>query len=298
MKHLFKCMVCAALLAVSVSVCHAEISTNLHVQKEYDSNKKVTQLTYVDDSGAVCAADDLGYAIARYQYRNKRLVRTTFYNAADERVNCAEGWAECAVSYNSRGSVIEKIYYDVQGKPVIGPEGYARQTNEYNYKTLIETINYGADNKLMRSDTLFAKMTTKFIIDENVRRLLEQSWQDADGNLMAGPEGYATIKYTYKNNHYLESQAFYGADGQLFYSEKDGFACMRREYANGKCVKESYYNEQDQLAPGPNGYAYAVNTYQAGTIDPVLIQYFSADDTPYLLEDGYAAVQRTYGSME
>ena len=139
MNRFFKCFVFLILLTSLFAVGHAEVSANLHAQKTYNSNKKLILLTYVDDSGAVCVPEDKQYATVRYDYKGKNLVRTSFYDAEDNLTNCAAGWAECRVEYNSRGYAVDKAYYDRHGMLTIGPEGYARQTNEYEMKSLLQT---------------------------------------------------------------------------------------------------------------------------------------------------------------
>ena len=283
-----KLLVFCLLVLLPFAVGQGEISTNLYAQKEYNENKKIASLTYVDEFGTPTVAEDLGYATIRYNYRYNRQVGYTYYDLEGNKVNSTGGWAECRITHSSRGYVIERGYYDADGNLVIGPEGYARQTNDYELKYLLKTTNYGPDNKLLRSDKLFAV---------GVHRPVEQNWLNADGEVVPGPDGYAIVRYTYQDNHYLLSKTYYDETDAPYFYNKAGYARVEYEIKNGKTVKESYFDADLQLNPGPEGYAYVQYAYEAGQTSPTLIQYFSVEGTPYLTDKGYAAIERSYGKM-
>ena len=124
MKKMLLIVLAAVTLFLALAVsAQAEVSGNLFIQRKRNNKGKVTELTYVDAEGNVTMADNLGYAIARYEYKEgKRLTKTSFYDEQGNPVNCTDGYHAQTNKINSVNITIEKNYKDVDGNLVIGPE--------------------------------------------------------------------------------------------------------------------------------------------------------------------------------
>ena len=63
------------------------------------------------------------------------------------------------------------------------------------------------------------------------------------------------MRYTYNRKGILESQSFYGADGQPILVS-GGYAALTYEYdAYGNCTVTRFYGTDGSLAPNWDGYA-------------------------------------------
>ena len=227
----------------------AEISGMLTVRRQYNRNHYLTQVDYVDANGQVTTAEDKGYATVCYRYdqRNK-LTEMAYYNAEGELVNGDEGYARLTQSWNAKRKLLRKAYYLADGSLFIGPEGFAIQENTYEGTTLMKTAHYGADGLPLHSETLYTYYVNNRYRPENSRRSItpSQEYTDADGNLMAGPQGWARVENGYINEQYLCSTAYYGADGNLFFNEALGYARMEKVYRNYRFREAYYYDENNK----------------------------------------------------
>ena len=84
-------------------------------------------------------------------------------------------------------------------------------------------------------------------------KVARTDWQDENGQLTAGPEGYATIRYSYKGSSVTEM--YYDAEGRPF--EHDGGYYGRRTDKDGKGkISEIAYLDMDgSLTLNSRGYA-------------------------------------------
>ena len=140
MRRTLKWLFVSMLLLLPLTAARSEVSVNLRTLKEYSASGKVTKITYVDAKGNAAMAEDLGYAMMRYEYRDDRyLVKTSLFDEKGRPVNGKEGWSVFSDKKNYHGLSTEKAYYNAAGKLVIGPEGFARQKNEVDYKSILKT---------------------------------------------------------------------------------------------------------------------------------------------------------------
>ncbi len=271
--------VCFVLIACSAA---AELSTNLFIRTtKVQKNQRLTDSeTYVDAAGNTVVPSDKGYATKKYTYgTGNRVASETFLDANGAQVNSADGY--CVKTYRySLGRVTEIRYYDKDGKPVTGPEGYARQETKYNARRHISTWTYDADGKPVGVHRLSE-------YNKN-GRVKAEAWYDAENRPADGPDGYARVEYQYFGRT-KSKIAYTGADGKPFYNPKDKFAIMESVYSNGKIRSTHYYGSENELIPGPKGYAYVLYTYK----DPYVTEtYYNADGTLFYTEKGICGIAK------
>ena len=75
------CALLALLLALLCTAALAATSSDLKYRQTYDANGLVTERVYENDEGETTVAEDLGYAIVRMTYRNRKVTKTEYLDA-------------------------------------------------------------------------------------------------------------------------------------------------------------------------------------------------------------------------
>ena len=214
------------LLSAAQQIGVAETSTNLQVERELTYYDKVTRLTYLDQNGNPAIADDLGYATVCYTYgSNHQVVRAEYFDVNGNPIDNADGYQLCVQSWSGMNKLIEQAYYNVAGDLAIGPDGYARQVNTYDEGRLLETLQYGADGELLRSDETFARYTATYFVNKYDKHKKEkEEYFDADGQLLNFKDGYASAHYEYIAETHLCKTTYRDANGEPVMHAALGYA--------------------------------------------------------------------------
>ena len=270
------------MLAVALAA-HAELSTNLRTVSEKDRwGKIVLSTSYVDRNGLLTEPDDKGYATVKYTYGTANVVvKEEYLDAAGNLVNTRDGYAYIKSKYNKR-VLVQREWYDKDGNLVNGPEGYARMTRKYKSSLIRDTYYYDDQENVIEPHRIFEY--------NKYGKLLSDTWYDGEGNPAQGPDGYAQELREYDDRD-EKSVAFYNADGTLYMNKKKGYAAVRREFDKRRLYATRYYDEQEQLIPGPEGYAYALYSYTPGSKVRTEM-YYNADGSPFYTKQEYCGVSK------
>ena len=294
MKKLSLGLVILLVLLLCAVSAQGEVSTNLHGERLYNAQNQLIEQRYLDAEGNLVVADDLGYAVAKYEYKNRVISHIAFYDAEMQPVNCAQGYAEMRASVTVKRVVTDIKYLDTEGNLVMGPEGFAHQTSQYWSKKQILTRNLDENDELIRSDTLFAEHESFYKNTKlSSHTLIGDAYRDADGNLMIGPDGYARSEIVYDGTS-IVSTSYYDTEGNLTLNTTLGYASTSFDYTYGRVSRESWYGADGQLVPGPKGYAYVTTEYPSSAVSVRF--YYNADGTPYLVDGDYFGVRTTLGN--
>ena len=166
-----------------------------------------------------------------------------------------KGYATVKYAYNNYHRIIREEFFDEHDKPVNCIDGYYSKINKYDGWNLISSEYY-----------------------------------DVQGKLVNGPDGYARQETTYfKKRH--ESTWYYDAEGRPVGSHRIS------EYEIIKLktclISDSWYDPDNQLISGPNGYARVEYEYDGTMVSK--ISYIAADGSLYYMpSEGYAKVITSY----
>ncbi|MBQ6527147.1 MAG: hypothetical protein IJI38_01355, partial [Clostridia bacterium] len=278
-----RCLLLVLLLLLVTLGASAEVSSNLFSQKKYNRHGQVTEMRYVNAQGETVTADNLGYAIARYEYNTYRQqTKVSYFDVDGNPVNCTDGYHSFTTKINAKRIVVERNYKDVDGNYVIGPDGYARQTLQYYGKWHEVTNNYDAEGSLVNAP--YATYKTLYFSQNTGRTKNGDEYRDAEGNLMVGPEGYAYSHIDYWGNKDVRT-AYYDPEGNLAFNTKVKYALQERTLDRGRYVKDAWYDESMNYTAGPSGYAYVEYEYPEPAA--TTYWYYNADGTPFWHKDGY-----------
>ena len=276
----------ASMIILLICSAMADISTNLKMETVFNSNnrKLVDSKSYVDDNGNLVIASDKGYSTIRYSYTtNSRISKIELLDERGNPINGTEGWSIRTTKYSIKG-VAEQCYYNAKGVPVTGPEGYARIVTKYENKRHISTWQYDPEGNPIGWHRI-----SKYGKHGRYTLMESDTWYDPDGNLTAGPNGYARVEYGYsvitKNR-----TAYIGADGNPYYYEKAKYATQESKYKEGKIMETRNYGADGELCAGPNGYAYVIYSYR-GKDASRLAMYYNADGSLYFNKKGICGIR-------
>jgi hypothetical protein len=127
--------------------------------------------------------------------------------------------------YDKQGNWIEEAFYDARDRLAIGPDGYAKVVLRRHADGSEEWIHIGTEGKPalnpMRGYAIW-----KLVVGKDGSKV--ESYHDAEGALMAGPEGYAEVRRRSSDDGTLLEEAFFGPDGSPV-AGPDGFHRMERK---------------------------------------------------------------------
>ncbi|MBO5536946.1 MAG: hypothetical protein J6B53_16365 [Clostridia bacterium] len=221
--------------------------------------KVLTSMSYVDESGQLCAPSSRGYAIARYTYYDNKWLKTTeFFDAQGQPVNCSEGYQKIENIYTPNGMRTRRVYKNAQGEETIGPEGYSRMEAQYTNRRMIHQAFYNPDGELVNVPyARFDSVEEKGPFKKSGSHSLKAQYTLADGSLYYNAAtGYARVENTYLNRQHRTRTAYFGADGKPIVNPVAGFSVEERVIGQDyQLAGVRYYDENGNPMIGPDGYS-------------------------------------------
>ena len=277
-------LLCLAALAFA----QGEVSSELTLREVF-KGEQLTAREYVNADGQVTLAEDLGYARIEYIYKNKVLSEVRYEDASGALVDTAGGWARMTCKRGQQNILLRRSYFNTAGALTAGPEGWAEEVNTYQRTSVKRTEYLDAEGNFYRSPDLPAvhEFTYQSFGVKQIPTM--EQYLDADGNLTPGPEGWARVTYDLLKNQEVRETAYYGADGRLMVFAQAGYARCEKTWDSRAAhwTRVAYFDADDQLMAGPDGWAYADYDYKNGKPYTVRERYYQADGEPYRTEEGY-----------
>ena len=278
-------------------------------------NHRIATIELLDTEGNLINGTD-GYARMERKYSiGGRTVRDQRYFDADGNpVNGPEGYAKHEektaagrykevweydadgnpvnnheiILYDAGTRIKSDSWYDVDNNPVIGPNGYARMEIEYVGKTQSQVSYYDElGNLLFYKKAGYARMEREF----DGTRVTAVRYYGADGEMIAGPDGYACAKYSYFANQRKRTM-YYTAEGNLYYNKKG--ICGIETLTSNALKEEYYFIGENVRGRSTDGYS-GVRRRYSGYGQIITVQYLDENDQPMTVEKlGYAQLRNNY----
>ena len=293
------------------------------VKYTYITGNKVGKTEYLDTEGnLVNNADGVAQKIDVYGVGG--LTKTRYLDAEGNPVNGPEGYARKESKYIYRshvstweydkdgnpvnlhrisehgiqdkpGLITKDGWYDAEGNPAAGPEGYAWVEYRYNGLAKVSyTAYYNADG------SLFFHEKKGFAVEEYVYEhltLRELNYYGADGQYMAGPKGFARALYSYvkrDENVVAQRAMYYNADGSLFFTDKGYCGIEQSKTASGRVTDERYFTGENQQGKNTDGYSRMATVYTR--FGAISVQRFYDENDHLIVSEpkGYSIIVNTY----
>ncbi|MGH8591023.1 MAG: hypothetical protein ACREXX_17360, partial [Gammaproteobacteria bacterium] len=230
------------------------------VKRVYDERGNKVEESYVGPNGQPGRYEET-YVKTRWKYNSQgKEVEEAYFDAEGKPVKKRDGYAKVTYGRDLQGKVIEVVYFDDNGQPTESEDGYARIARTYDVRgNMIEESLFDTQGKPSRGEDGCFK--TKYRYDDRGYRIETACYDERDRPALY-IEGYARIRDKYSDKGQLVEVALFGLDGSPVVPKKFGFAKARRTYSTrGKLSQISYFDPNDRLVRGANGYATAKTSY-------------------------------------
>jgi YD repeat-containing protein len=234
--------------------------------RSYDSRGNKSEDAYFNATGPVLHRD--GYHLIRYRYDNRGNETERAYRGIHGELveNKAEGYSILRSGYDERNNLVELDFFDVNGRPTLCKDGFAR---------------------------------TKITYDARGQKA-GQWWYDKGGALGDNRSGYAGMRSEYNTQGQVSVETYFDSQGKpvLLPKQSDdndwGYASRRVSYDGwGNIVDERYFGTHGEPIMNGIGVHRIVQKYNARR-QQVEIATFDVDGNAALNEYGYARLLREY----
>lgn len=181
-----------------------------------------------------------------------------------------------------------ETYVDSQGNPVAASDkGYVSVIYTYNGANLLtETRFLDAAGETVNCTEGYASVQYTY----QQRNVIKTVYLDASGQPVIGPEGYAVKEIKRGARGVAKETLEYDAEGQLF---RRGVTEYVDEQKSNLIKSETWYNGQNELSEGPEGYAKAIYEYNKRKKSHAA--YYKPDGSLFFYKkDGYAEMKEVY----
>ena len=268
----------------------------LHRVTEYineSSSNLIKSISWFDADDQPTAGPD-GYAQVVYDYFKRKKCLTAYYNPDGSLFyNPKDGFAEKEEKYID-GKVRELNYYGADGNLTAGPNGFAQAKYTYaqgGKETL--TMYYNADGTPFMTNKGYCGIKQ---IKEN-RRVVDESYYAGECIRGYCTEGYSRTTKLYTLRGQIIRQCYYDENDQLMIPPEIGYAKVQNKYNTRYLLRTEYFNEKEEPAYGPGGYAVAVNTY-ANKVMTDTVFYDTDGKTVINGTNGYAKIVYQYNDKK
>ncbi len=233
-----------------------------YVQMEYDKNHRIVKRSYLTAEGNPCILPD-GYASIEYSYDDKGavLIREQYLDVLRHpAANKALGYSRKDIIVNEAENIVFERYYNAQGKPTSGKEGYHAKVQSYD--------DYGC--------------------------LLAELYSGIDNSLVFNSQGYARVDYTYNDSRQRISTTYLDTEDRPVIHKERGYATWRGAFdPDGKQMGYSYFDaDGNPTRHKETGISRCEFVYDVQRLNVVEERYFGPDDALTLRKDvGYAILR-------
>ena len=223
---------------------------------------------------------------------NRRIIRALLIVTAVVLMLCGTAYADMSTNLRmetvtgSRNEPLSETYVNEAGEPVIASDkGYATVRYTYGTDRLVTRIELlDTEGGLINGAEGYARIENRY----SGRKLTEQCYYDRDGNPVNGPKGYARQE---TRGVWTDRQSTweYDKDGNPVNAHR---ITMYTRYGGYKLVtSDSWYDTNNHLTAGPEGYARVENDYIGAT--RIRTAYLDENGKPYYnAKAGFATLVR------
>lgn len=234
---------------------------------EYDEFDNTIKVSYLDLDGKPAVWKTGGYTVCESKYDNKKCVERRYL---DERGNLIqrsdEGYASIRYTYDEFGQLAEEYYRDSNEEPTISSE-YQCAGRKFAY-----------DERGNCTDIWYVGLDGEWMNREDI--------------------GYAHVHYAYDDCGIKTEEAYFDKVNEAVVWKDRGYTACKFEYDNGRCIKEYYLDDQENLVLRNDG-GYAVIEYRYDEFGQRVFTIYWDDEEHLVVNTKYcyAAVSYEYDEM-
>ena len=179
-----------------------------------------------------------------------------------------EGWAMRTREFNPLGLEVVRRLFDASEAPIQGREGWSTEQRQYDDRGWLKTRRF--------LDVAGEPTGPSLHLDRDAQgRIVRERWLDPAGAPAMSSEGWAMKRLDYDALGRLVSEGYAGTEAR-----KTSRQIVRKRYgARGRLVERRWLNAKGVVSPGPEGYAIERMTHDdRGRL--VAKRFFDAQDAP------------------
>ena len=178
------------------------------VSREYDQKHNCISEKYYDTGGNLTTSL-YGYAEKRCEYINRKISKESFFDIEGKPLMMPAGYASRCIGYDEEGNINSVKYLDEDGSSVITTLGYAEIHRAFDGSDLVSEKYYGVDGLPLLRAGEYAEISQQW---EN-GDLISRTYLDAEGNPIERRDGYTTAIWK-RNAEGVNNVQFIGQTGE------------------------------------------------------------------------------------
>ena len=249
------------------------------VEYEYMDNIR-KRIAYIGADGKPWYNARAKYATMESEYDHNLIQNTKYYGAEGELIAGPEGYAMVTYQHSVKDdrNVRREMYYNADGSLFFTEKGYCGLERIMARGRVVEARYFTGENQRGRTTDGYSRTVINYTSTGKV--LVQRYYDEKDKAVVAAAFGYATVKNDYEAGRRIKETAFFDEKGNPI-ACNDGYAVIKYQYKDGYLVEKKYLDVKGKLVAGPDGYARA--TYENNEKGKVLTErYFDAKDAPLI----------------
>ena len=263
-------------------------------RETYDTRGRTTVVEFLDgDGNPVMRHGDSATIRAAWNDHDDQ-IEVALFDAAGRPMIGSQGYAKQTIAYDDHGHLIERRSYDESGKLAARSkheEGAAIQRLKYDERGLVVSlITFDADGKQGAKNDGVSTELRKF---DRFRNRVELAYLGLDGKPIGGQEGLAALRESYDDNDDRIGEEFFDASSLPLVLDGDYAARRIKNDERGLVIEERYVDAHGDPILRRDGYA-TVKYTRDRSGDVIEESYLGKRDEPLARAGGYAKRKLTY----
>lgn len=266
------------------------------IKKKFDSDGNELEVAYFNsaDKPALTVASGVHKVVQSYDGRGK-VIRKKYYDADGEPGLHKEGNHGWEAQYDERGNQTSQTFFGVDEKPVLLPERFATMKSTYDARGQRTRMSlYGVKGeKVLHRD---GHHGWQAVFDDRSRRTAVTHF-GVDGRPMLLPDNYSLVKWAYNERDKITRQDYFGVNQEpILY--KNHYHGWNSDYdQRGNLVATTHFGLDRKPILLSFGYAIAKFEYDARS-NVTRTSYYGIRSEPVLHKDGYHAWGSVYDERQ
>lgn len=266
------------------------------IKKKFDSDGNELEVAYFNsaDKPVLTVASGVHKAVQSYDGRGK-VIRKKYYDADGEPGLHKEGNHGWEAQYDDRGNQTSQTFFGVDGKPVLLPARFATVKSIYDARgQKTRTSLYGVNGeKVLHRD---GHHGWQAVFDDRSRRTAVTHF-GVDGRPILLPDNYSLVKWAYNERDKITRQDYFGVNQEPILYKKHYHGWSSEYDQRGNVIATTSFGLDGK--PILLSYGYSIAKYEYDARSKVTrTSYYGIRGEPVLHKDGHHAWGSVYDERQ
>ena len=269
---------------------------SIYLQRNIVKDNTHERVEFVDKSGKITIAADLGYAISITTTTEKGKLEK-YYDNMGVPISRYSGYYAVFREYDKMGNNIRITYLDSDEQLFTMPDGFAIETREYDETGRVTKISYfDKYNSPTNTWSFGYGRINEYDTNGNNNRIV---YVDVLGNPMTTKLGYASVNRTFyksdsPHNGKIENEFYFDENNQPIALSMGQYGVHKEYDEYGQNSILTFLDEAGNPIVSKKGYTTIKRTFNIdGSV--ATEKYYDIDDQPYKLSEGQYGIKKNAG---